>query len=250
MAKVEFKGTERASVDETLKFVQGTDTMAGFEDLTQQTMAIPFVRILQQLSPQVNKKDPAYVEGAEEGLLFNTITKEVLGSSVSVIALKFERIFIEWKPQRQGLVGYHTPEHAEQIAVDKTFGAWKTKDGNILAETYVYMVLIEGHEKDGIAVISLSSSSIKVAKTWNRLMTTHILSNGKKAMPYYMVWKFSAEYVSNDKGNWYRPKVEFVRYINANQYLITSNERKTLPPSRNLDLRQIEGAQEEPTAEY
>lgn len=240
----------KSAVDDALKFVAETDTMAGFEDVTQQTMAIPFVRILQQLSPQVNKKDPNYVEGAEEGMLFNTITKEVYESPIRVIALKFERMYIEWRPDRQGLAGYHSPEHAEEIAVTKNFGDWKTKDGNILAETYVYMVLIEDHEKEGIAVLSMSSSAIKVAKEWNRLMTQHILPNGRRALPYYLVWELSTEYVSNDKGNWYKPKIKFAGYIGEEQYLLASNERKALPPSRNLDLKQIEGGTSEAAPEY
>ena len=40
-------------------------------------MQIPFVRALQALSPQLGKKKPEYIEGAEQGDLYNTVTGEV-----------------------------------------------------------------------------------------------------------------------------------------------------------------------------
>ncbi len=223
----------------TLDFVnEQVDDLKGFEQITQETMAIPFVRILQKLSPQLNKQKPEYVEGAEEGQFFNTITKMVYGSSIRCIVLKFEHMYIEWRPERGGFVGYHSPEHAEQLAVDHTFGNWKTKDGNLLQETYAYLVLIEGHEREGVCVLSMGSSSIKVAKQWNRLMVTHIMENGKQARPYYLVWELKTEYMSNDKGDWYMPSVSFVSYIGKAQYEITQTERKLLP-SRQVDYAQI-----------
>jgi hypothetical protein len=37
-------------------------------------MQIPFVRVLQALSPQLNKKKSEFIEGAAQGDLFNTVT--------------------------------------------------------------------------------------------------------------------------------------------------------------------------------
>ena len=219
------------------------DTMEGFEDINGSTMAIPFVRILQSLSPQLNKQKPEYIQGAQVGDWFNTTTKEIYGPEINVLVLKFERIFIEWKPNRGGFVGYHTPENAERLAVDTTFGNWKTKEGNELQENYVYMILVEGHEGEGISVLSLSSSAIKVAKEWNRLMTTHIMENGQKAKPYYLVWKLGTDYKENEKGAWYVPTVKFMRYIDEVQYALAQTERKMLP-SKRIDYAQIEGKQD------
>lgn len=236
------KSETKAKVDEALKFFDDKDTMEGFEDITQSTMAIPFVRIAQQLTPQLKKNKPEYIEGLEEGMFFNTITKEVYGNSFQCIVLKFEHVYIEWRPERGGFVGYHTPENAERIAVDHTFGNWKTKEGNLLQENYVYLLLIAGHEKEGVVVFSLSSSMIKTAREWNRLMTTHVMENGKKAMPYYLVWEVSTEYRSNEKGDWYVPVVKYVGYIGEKQYEVAKNERKVLP-SRQIDYRQLQAPQ-------
>ena len=39
-------------------------------------MQIPFIRVLQALSPQLNKKKAEYIEGASQGDMFNTVTNE------------------------------------------------------------------------------------------------------------------------------------------------------------------------------
>lgn len=222
-----------------LDFVdENQDTLEGFEDVTQQTMAVPFVRIAQQLTPQVKKNNSAYIEGLEPGMFFNTVTKEVYGQEMHVVVLKFERIYIEWLPDRGGFVSYHTPENAERIAADKTFGKWKTADGNTLQENYVYFVLIAGHESEGVAILSCSSTMIKTAREWNRLMTTHVMDNGQRAMPYYLVWKLNTESWSNDQYDWYGFGVEFAGYINEEQYALIKPERKALP-DRQVNYAQL-----------
>lgn len=234
-----------------LGFETEGDTMEGFEQINAATMAIPFIRILQKLSPQLDKQKPEYIARAEEGMYFNTITKTVYGGKVPMICLKFERVYIEWRPNRGGFVGYHSPENAERITIDHSFGNWRTKDGNILQETYVYMVLIAGYEKEGPCVLSLASSSLKIAKEWNRLMTTHVMKDGRRALPYYLTWELSTEYMKNDKGSWYRPSVKLTGYINEAQYGIAKQERIALP-SRQIDYAQLEGKSEstEEASEY
>ena len=47
----------------------GDDVSKGFENMTQDDMALPFVRILGQLSPQVTDRDAKYIEGANPGMI-------------------------------------------------------------------------------------------------------------------------------------------------------------------------------------
>lgn len=221
-------------------FDTSKDNLAGFEQMDGNVMAIPFIRIAQKLSPELDKNDVKYIAGLEEGQFFNTTTREIYGAELNAIVLKFEHIYIEWKPDRGGFVNYHSPENAEQLAISKEFGKWETEDGNLLQENYVYMLLVAGHEHEGPVVLSLASSAIKQAKSWNRLMMTHVMDNGQRAMPYYLVWQIKAEYQKNDKGTWYSPMPRFLSYINEVQYKLTTNERLALP-SKKVDYAQIEG---------
>jgi hypothetical protein len=237
MAKTNGGTTKTAK--EQMDFInEAVDNFEGFEQINANTMAIPFVRILQSLAPQLNKNKPQFIEDAEEGDWFNTVTKELYGEEIEVIVLKFEHVYIEWLPERGGFVSYHSPENAERLAIDKTFGHWKTEDGNDLQENYAYICMIVGHEEEGIVVMSFSSSAIKMAREWNRLMTTHVMDNGKRALPYYLVWNLKATYTENDKGSWYTPNVSYVGYIDEGQYGLLSKERKALP-DRNVDYEQI-----------
>lgn len=216
------------------------DTLEGFEDINAQTMSIPFLKLAQALTPQTKKaKQDVYIPGLEEGMFFNSVSKEIYGSSLRLIIIKFECIYIEWAPNRGGFIGYHSPENAINLAVDKTFGAWKTKEGNDLQEYYTYYCLIVGHENEGPIIMSLTSSAIKVAKNLNRLLTTQMMDNGKKAMPYYLIWNVEAAHVEKGENDWYMPKFTFSEYISEEQYKIIVPERKMLP-DKPVDYALIE----------
>ena len=79
-------------------------TVTGFAEVSAEDMSIPFLRILDKGSPQVNKRDGAYVEGAEPGMIYNTVANEVYDGEVgvTVIPCYFNRRFIEWKPRESG----------------------------------------------------------------------------------------------------------------------------------------------------
>ena len=75
-------GKAVAKVDETKNQVtvfEGLEDLAGegFSEVTTSDLAIPFLRILANVSPQVNKREGAYVEGAEAGMIYNTVQNEV-----------------------------------------------------------------------------------------------------------------------------------------------------------------------------
>ena len=94
---------------------------AGFSEVTAEDLSIPFIRVLAQLSPQVNKRDGAYVEGAEAGMLFNTVLNEVYDGveGIEVVPCHYNRRFVEWKPREQG-GGYVTSYETTDPIVNTT----------------------------------------------------------------------------------------------------------------------------------
>jgi hypothetical protein len=48
----------------------------GFSDVTTEDLAIPFLRILESMSPQVNERDGAYVKNAKAGMIYNNVFKQ------------------------------------------------------------------------------------------------------------------------------------------------------------------------------
>ena len=53
------------------------DASKGLGDIGQQDLALPFLKVLAQLSPEVNKRDGKYVEGAEPGMIYNSVTGDL-----------------------------------------------------------------------------------------------------------------------------------------------------------------------------
>jgi hypothetical protein len=76
----------------------------GLEEVTAEDLAIPFLRVLAQLSPQVNKRDGAYVEGAEAGMIYNTVANEAYDGEkgILVVPCHYNRRFVEWQPRSSG----------------------------------------------------------------------------------------------------------------------------------------------------
>jgi hypothetical protein len=67
----EKKTTALSAFDDTL-LSGGT----GLEETTTEDFAIPFIRVLQPMSPQLQKQHGSYVAGASAGDLYNTVTGE------------------------------------------------------------------------------------------------------------------------------------------------------------------------------
>ena len=65
----------------------------------QDDLALPFLKVLGQLSPEINKRDGKYVRGAEPGMILNSVTKELFDGSkgIDVIPCFYKREYLEWQ---------------------------------------------------------------------------------------------------------------------------------------------------------
>lgn len=179
------------------------DEGAGFEEADVDSFAVPFVRILQSMSPQCKKSDGAYIQGAEEGAIFNTATEEVM-ETLDVIPCHYRRVFIEWVPQDQGggFVAEHSVESGKGMEVDDEY---MLPNGNQLMDTRMHYCI---DAKDGSPmVICFSSSQIKKSR---KLMT--VMDKLKKERQgggtftpamFASVFHITTVPESNDKGSWF-----------------------------------------------
>ena len=158
----------------------GNDAGKGFEGTKGSDLSIPFLGILQANSPQVEDKDPA---GAESGMLFNTVTRELYGGDdgVAFLPCHKEVAYVEWVPRNKGggFVALHNPDgEAVKNAIADNNGVRMGKlsiGGNELIEThYVYGLVLnlEGNEVQGFAVLSFTSTKIKPFRDWTTAMYT------------------------------------------------------------------------------
>ena len=168
----------------------GEDAGKGFEHQTAEEFQLPFIALLQDLSPQVTGEGGASIAGAKAGKFFNTVTEEVFDSFDFVPAHK-ERVFVEWRPRQQGggFVARYLPDDPIVLkarAESKEFGQYLTPNRNNLVDTvYLFGIVDKG---DGVlqqACLSFSITKMKVYKKWNTQVNAFTLPgpNGSKVQP-------------------------------------------------------------------
>jgi len=171
--------------------------------------AMPFLRVLGQLSPETNKRDAKYVEGAEPGMIFNTVTKQAYDGEkgLNIIPCGYKREYVEWSDRGEGTsapIAIHPVSSG--IIKEATRGAdWKDRlpNGNYLENTASYFVLTEDLQT---ALISMKSTQLKVSRSWNSMMNS-IKLKGKNGLftpaAYSHVYNLKTVQQSNDKGTWF-----------------------------------------------
>jgi len=159
-----------ATVQTTMPaFLQGKTSARGQENVTAADLVIPRLEIVQSLSPCRKKTDPAYIEGAEEGLLYNNVTRELYGSSVLLVPVFYKKEWLVWKDRNKGggFRGAFTSEleakqHINELDVPEDYFAQDT------ASHFCLMVKADGSSED--IVVSMSKSKLKTSRKWNSLI--------------------------------------------------------------------------------
>ncbi len=80
------------------------DAGQGLSEINMDTIQIPFLKILSSMSPQTKKQKKEYIEGAEEGMIFNTVTEELIDGAegITVVPCYFEPVALEWTDRGTG----------------------------------------------------------------------------------------------------------------------------------------------------
>jgi len=175
MAKAETAVAVKEETNLALAGQYTEDSGSGFEETSSESFAIPFLTVLQSGSPQCKKSDGAYIKGAEEGFLWNSVTNELFPGDVGVevIPCHYSHRYIEWKLRENG--GGFVAEH---LPNDPIIGATERDDknrnilsnGNQLSDTRNHYVLIRTANGLTPAIMSLSSSQITKSKKWMSMM--------------------------------------------------------------------------------
>jgi hypothetical protein len=202
----------------------------GFEGATKDDLAIPFLTILQSGSPQVKRSEGEFIEGAFEGMLFNSVTKEVydpVKTPLLIVPCAYDRYFIEWRLRENGggFKGQHSVEEGEELLTKATRDD-KNRDiietGNQLNDTRTFFVMVY-NEAEGYAtpaLITMTSTQIKKAKQW--YMQQNMLKlkgpNGPYTPPMYASkWRVTTVPESNERGSWMGWAFEHAGYLKGPQ---------------------------------
>jgi hypothetical protein len=207
------KETALAVIDNSI-FEQ--DAHDGMANISAEDVALPFLKVLSQLSPELES-----VEGAKAGMIYNTVTGEVFDGTkgILVVPCHYERKYIEWTPRGQGSGAPIAVHPASSDIMSKTFrkpGDSKDylENGNYIensAQHYVLVVDESGNSNP--ALIVMKATQLKKSRKWNSMMMTLKMNgkNGPFTPPSYShVYRLTTSKESNDKGTWYGWEVERV----------------------------------------
>ena len=184
------------------------DANQGTQNISQEDLALPFLKILGQLSPEVNKRDGKYVEGAEPGKIINTVTNK-LYDEIEVIPVFYKRQYVEWADRGTSTGAPIAIHDADSDIISQTTRGKDYKDrlpnGNYLDNTASHFVLVVGDNPE-TALISMKSTQLKVSRKWNSMMMG-IKMQGKNGLftppTYSHIYKLKSVQMSNDKGTWF-----------------------------------------------
>ena len=188
------------------------DSAAGFENVKTTSLALPILKLLQNGSGEAQRRNQNYVEGAEPGMLLNTVTKKMYDGAkgIEVIPCHYKLEYQEWADFG---TGSNRPENiyaddSEILSKTTKDGSGKDRldNGNYILTVGQHYVLIADGDSIEQALVSMSSSQGKISRGWNSMMLS-ITFEGKNGP--YNPSSFSHSYkltsvLNSGKGNqWY-----------------------------------------------
>ena len=209
----------------TLDFVK--DSGMGLENIYKEDLALPFLKLLQSGSYETKKKHAKYVEGAEPGMFYNTVTKKLYDGEkgIEVIPVYYKMTYPEWAPFEKA---EGRPVHNDRgpEIMSQTTQNDRNKDmlanGNEIIKTANHFVIILGNKPEK-ALMTMKTTQLKTSRQWNSLIENEFESDPSsgKSVP---APRFSRIYKLNSVENsgsfsWHGYSVSLLRKVdNASLY--------------------------------
>ena len=186
------------------------DAGIGVDELGSEDLAIPFLKILQKMSPELDD-----IEDAKAGDLFNTVTKEVTkgGDGVRVVNCAYTLQHIEWEPRGSGTGAPHAIYSAGDT-LPKTERGDDNKDyvvdgsGRYLERTAQhYILIVDGDGITSQALLPMKATQFKKSKQWNSAIKSLKMKDGNGVLftpaRWSHVWHLESVSEENKNGSWH-----------------------------------------------
>jgi hypothetical protein len=219
------------------------DAGLGNENVGQEDLALPFLKILSGLSDELDN-----VDGAVPGMVYNTVSGELFSGKdgIKVVPCHYNRRFLQWAPRGSGMKApkaiFAPGDIMPEIKRDKDTNKDMLTDssGDYLEDTHQHFVLLVKEDKTfEAALISMKATQLKKSKKWNSMISSTVIEgkNGLFTPPRFShLYHLTTLKESNDKGNWhgweiskvgvledaglYQAAKEFSRSIQADEVVV------------------------------
>jgi len=201
------------------------DAGRGSENVTSNDVAIPYIGIIQKMSPEVDEAHADYLPNAKAGMIFQNVNKLLWAKDegINVINCAYDRKIIEWIPREAGggLVAIHelnTPLMAEARPNDKKVPT--LPNGHNLIDTSTHFVMYEGPFGWEPAIISMKSTAQKKSRLWNALISQQLIPGTQESAPRWLyTWRLTTALEIKDQNNWYNWEIAKSGLVTKANYL-------------------------------
>tara|TARA_R110000796_G_scaffold185468_1_gene302319 strand:+ start:529 stop:1308 length:780 start_codon:yes stop_codon:yes gene_type:complete len=186
------------------------DAGMGVSDLGSEDLAIPFIKVLQKMSDELDDLD-----NAKAGDIYNTVTKDVIKGKdgIRLINCAYNLQYIEWEPRGTGTGAPHAI-YGAGAEIPATERGDDNKDyvvegnGRYLERTAQHYVLVV--DEDGVtqqALLPMKSTQFKKSKQWNSAMRSLKMKDGNGSLftppRFSHIWKLETVSEENKNGSWH-----------------------------------------------
>ena len=204
------------------------DARKGFENVDPESLALPILKLLQNGSAEAQRKHANYVEGADPGMFFNTVTRKIYDGEkgIHVIPCHYRLEYQEWADFGTGSGRPENIYPGDSDIISKTtkdaMGKDRLPNGHYIQKTAQHFVIISDGNSAETALISMYSSQAKISRKWNSMMMS-ITKNGKDGPytppPFSHIYKLSSVKNSGKGNEWYGYNIQKVSEVtDANLY--------------------------------
>ena len=202
----------------------------GFDNVDSKSLALPFLKVLGQLSPQVTQGDSNFIPDAKAGMIYNTVTDELYDGNkgITVIPCYYKLEYIEWKDRDKGAVAPVNVYPSDSDIMTKTTrgddGKDRLQNGNYIEETASHYVMVVEPDKTSTALITMKSTQRKKSKKWNSMMMSlrQQRKNGKgffKPAPFTQKYLLATVLEKNNMGSWFGWEISHVGAVESEEVL-------------------------------
>lgn len=197
-------------------------TGKGNEDVKQEDLQVPRLKLIQAISDELKTKDDAFIDGARAGDLLNSVTKRLTKGEegLLVINLKYVKRWNVWRDRRfngGGLVASCWTE-AEAIEARNNMAAAESVplEGDRINQCYEILETPENWclaiDPDTLAfdpiIVDMAKTKQKVARAWNTLI------NQKGGDRFAGIWKICSKMETSKSGDdYFNYDVSFLAYV-------------------------------------
>ena len=212
--------TKQSGALAKLDFV--ADSGMGLENMDKGDLALPFLKLLQSGSDETKKKHAKYVDGAEAGMFYNTVTKKLYDGEkgIEVIPVFYKMTYPEWAPfeRREGrpISNDRGPEILKETTQNNS-NKDVLSNGNEIIKTANHFVIING-ERPEKALMTMKSTQLKVSRGWNSLMEDQFETDPKtgKSIPAPMfsrVYRLKSVENAGSNFSWHGYNITMVKKV-------------------------------------